>query len=318
MARKIRVDSSNTVAIWVQKTNTMSDYMGDLDNLSSVFDSDLGRNIADQDSNFVAALDHIGWLAPTIDQLLFGESDVPGARDALDSGLEFSAHIVADSAAFDKINIGLLRNNDSSMLAYADSTFFADSNPLVGGLHFDFNADSATINRLTVIDSHNIDRISGDSIQIGNILIGAESGTIGKLSMDDSSQIIFLAASILTTPDTQTFDSVLVTNTIRVLDSFIMESGGDSGFVVDSAYIDRLVYPTWDSIAMGDSFGASAVSAHTFTINKMTIYNELQADSISINRLIFDNIIFDSVEQFILGDSTGTAIFAAYTLEESN
>lgn len=328
MARKIRVDSSNTVGVWVQKTNTMSDYMGDLEQLSGVFDSDLGYDIPNQDSNLIAAINHISWVAPTINKEFFGEtadSLVAGARNLAPgtgpngSTIKITAHLVVDSANFDKINLQLLRNNDSSMLAFQpDSDFFADSNQLVGGLHFDFNADSATINRLTVVDSHNIDTLDGDSIQIGNILVGDPNGTIGKLSMDDSSRIIFGSANIITSGDTEVFDSVLVTNTIRILDSFIITTGSDSGLIVDSAYIDRLVYPVWDSIGMGDSFGLPAVSAGIFTINKMLIHNELQADSISINRLIFDNLIFDSVEQFILGDSTGTAIFAAYTLEESN
>lgn len=315
MARKIRVDSSNTVAIWVQKTNAMSDYMGDLDNLSSVFDSDLGDPLfPDQDSNFVASLNHIGWLGPTVNNVFFGTDSVGGR--SISQTLQVKSNIIAESADFDKMTIQLLRNNDSSMLAFQDdSDFFADSNQVGFGLHFDFNADSATFGNITVHDSHNIDTLSSDSIQIGNVLIGG-TGSIGKLSMDDSSQIVFLAATIHTTPDTQTFDSVLVTNVVHV-DSFIMESGGDSGFVVDSAYIDRLVYPTWDSIAMGDSFGAHAISAHTFSINKMEIYNELQVDSISINRLIIDGKTFDSAELFIMGDSTGTAIFGAYRLGES-
>ena len=44
MVRQIAVDSSDTIATWVQKVNQMSDsHMGDLDDLSSVFDSDVGR-----------------------------------------------------------------------------------------------------------------------------------------------------------------------------------------------------------------------------------------------------------------------------------
>ena len=84
MVRQIVVDSSDTIAAWVQKVNKMSDsHMGDLDDLSSVFDSDVGRDILDQDSNFVAALNHIGWLGPTIDNIIFGIDSSPG-EDNLD------------------------------------------------------------------------------------------------------------------------------------------------------------------------------------------------------------------------------------------
>ena len=82
MVRQIVVDSSDTIATWVQKVNQMSDsHMGDLDNLSSVFDSDLGVDIDNQDSNFVAALNHIGWLGSTLGALIFGDSSgAPGVR----------------------------------------------------------------------------------------------------------------------------------------------------------------------------------------------------------------------------------------------
>lgn len=316
MARKILVDSSNTVAVWVQKTNTMSDYMGDLNDLSSVFDSNLGDPLwPDQDSNFVSSLNHIAWLGPTVDQTLFGIVPTAGARGNVTNPLKIAARIQADSALFDKITVSKLFNTDVDLLTFDDSSFFGDSNPLTGGLHFDFNADSARFGTITVHDSNNLDTLSGDSISIGNVLIGG-TGKISRLFMDDSSTIIFKAARILSKPDTQTFDSVFVTNVIYV-DSFISEAGGDSGVVIDSAFINVLNIPNWDSSGLGDSARISTISADSASFNKLTVNHNFDVDSISINRLIMDDTIIDSIAPFLFGDSTGTSIFAAYTLQES-
>ena len=316
MARKILVDSSNTVAVWVQKTNTMSDYMGDLDNLSSVFDSNLGDPLwPDQDSNFVSSLNHIAWLGPTVDQTLFGIVPTAGARGNVINPLKITARIQADSALFDKITVSKLFNTDIDLLTFDDSDFFGDSNPLTGGLHFDFNADSARFGTITVHDSNNLDTLSGDSISIGNVLIGG-TGKISRLFMDDSSTIIFNNARILSNGSTEMFDSVFVTNIIYV-DSFISQAGGDSGFVVDSAFINVLNIPNWDSSALGDSARIRTISADSASFNKLTVNHNFDVDSISINRLIMDDTIIDSIAPFLFGDSTGTSIFAAYTLQES-
>ena len=316
MARKILVDSSNTVAVWVQKTNTMSDYMGDLNDLSSVFDSDLGDPLwPDQDSNFVSSLNHIAWLGPTVNQTLFGIVPTPGARGSVTNPLKITARIQADSGLFDKITVSKLFNTDIDLLTFDDSSFFGDSNQISGGLHFDFNADSARFGTITVHDSNNLDTLSGDSISIGNVLIGG-TGKISRLFMDDSSTIIFNNARILSNGSTEMFDSVFVTNIIYV-DSFISQAGGDSGFVVDSAFINVLNIPNWDSSALGDSARIRTISADSASFNKLTVNHNFDVDSISINRLIMDDTIIDSIAPFLFGDSTGTSIFAAYTLQES-
>lgn len=317
MARKILVDSSNTVAVWVQKTNTMSDYMGDLNDLSSVFDSDLGDPLwPDQDSNFVSSLNHIAWLGPTVNQTLFGIVPTPGARGSVTNPLKITARIQADSGLFDKITVSKLFNTDIDLLTFDDSSFFGDSNQISGGLHFDFNADSARFGTITVHDSNNLDTLSGDSISIGNVLIGG-TGKISRLFMDDSSTIIFKAARIISNGDSDMFDSVLVTDTIYI-DSFYSQAGGDSGVVVDSAFINVLNIPNWDSSGLGDSAHFNTISADSGSFNKLRIQKIFDADSISINRLIMQSIIIDSVDPFILGDSIATPIFAAYQLEESN
>jgi hypothetical protein len=317
MARKILVSTSNTVAVWVQKTNVMSDYMGDLNDLSSVFDSDLGNALfPDQDSNFVSSLNHLAWLGPTIDAALLGINPPPGSRHTSQNPITVTARIVADSANFEKITLSKLENTDAAMLVFDDASFFGDSNPVIGGLHFDFNADSARFGYITVHDSNNLDALSADSIQIGNILIGG-TGKISRLFSDDSSTIKIINARILTTPDTQTFDSVLVTNRIHI-DNFFSQAGGDSGVHIDSAYIDTLNLPDWDASALGnDSARIRTISADQGSFNKVEVNQIFDAERVSINRLIMDDTIIDSIAPFLFGDSTGTSIFAAYTLQES-
>lgn len=315
MVRQIVVDSSDTIATWVQKVNQMSDsHMGDLDDLNSIFDSDVGRDILDQDSNFVAALNHIGWLGPTVDNILFGQDSAPGARQ-LSQNLSFRPRIVADSANFDRLNIGGLLNNDAAIAVF-DPGREGDSEGLHSLYNFDFNADSARITKLQVRDSNNLDAVNPSNISIDRVLIGG-TGKISRLFADESSTINIINARIITTPDTTFADSVLVTNRLTVT-NFIMESGGDAGFVSDSAYINNLAY-NWDSSALGDSANFNVVSAINFgPIHHLRINDVLTVDSISINRLIMNDLIIDSVETFILGDSLGAPIFAAYSLEESN
>src|SRR6056300_102254 len=56
MARKIQIQTSNSIGTWLAKNNKLSDYFGDLDNLDSHFDS---SRYGDNDSNFVSALNHL-------------------------------------------------------------------------------------------------------------------------------------------------------------------------------------------------------------------------------------------------------------------
>ena len=316
--RQIVVDSSDTIAQWVAKVNKMSDsHMGDLDDLSSVFDSDVGVDIANQDSNFVAALNHIGWLGPTVSALIFGDSaGAPGVRPFGGNLKRVKLRIVADSARFDKINIGGLLNNDAAMLVFDDATRFGDSEAVTSGLDFDFNADSATFTTIQVRDSNNLDTLPGNNIKIGNVLIGG-TGSIGKMFAAPGSTINITNARIIPSANFKLADSAFITNRLTV-GNLICTAGGDSGFSADSAFINNLAY-NWDTTKLGDSVNFNAVSSPSFApVSDLRVNNILDVDSISINRLIMDDLVMDSVETFILGDSLGTGIFAAFTLEESN
>ena len=317
--RQIIVDSSDTIAQWVAKVNKMSDsHMGDLDDLIGVFDSDVGVDIPNQDSNFVAALNHIGWLGPTVGSLFFGESSgTPGVRPFGGALKAVTARIVADSANLDKLNIGGLLNNDAAMLVFDDASRFGDSEGQKSiPFDFDFNADSAKFTTIQVRDSDNLDTLDGDKIQIGNVLIGG-TGKISRMFAAPGSTINITNARIIPSPNFNLADSAFVTNRLTI-GTFISTAGNDSGFHSDSAFINNLSY-NWDTTILGDSAHFNAVGARSFgPCRNLNVYDTLTTDSISINRLIMDGVKMDSVETFILGDSLGTAIFAAFTLEESN
>ena len=69
MARKVTVDLTDAVGSFMTKTNLMSDYMGDLDDLDSTFDS--------ANTTLVQALNKVGDNVDSINERLFGESAEP-------------------------------------------------------------------------------------------------------------------------------------------------------------------------------------------------------------------------------------------------
>ena len=73
MARKVTVQRSNTISTWKTKTQTMSNYLGDLDDLGQAFDSNPFFPPPDtrQDSSFVAALNSLGGPTEEIHFLFF-------------------------------------------------------------------------------------------------------------------------------------------------------------------------------------------------------------------------------------------------------
>ena len=80
--------------------------------------------------------------------------------------------------------------------------------------------------------------------------------------------------------------------------TFITQAGQDAGFVSDSAYINRLTMANWDSSTLGDSVDFNVISSIKYFGDVMTVHKDLTVDSISINRLIMDDLIIDSVETF--------------------
>ena len=225
MARKILVDSSNTIDIWRQKVNQMSDYIEDLDGLDATFQP--GNTWAsgypiDRDSNIVSAVDYIGVFTDNVYKSL-----ITGTAASQQT---ITAKIFADSAVFDKLHANQLWNYDSAMtLGPTDSTWYGDS---PGTVKFDFTADSAKFRNLNVINL----REAPDSATFGQLTIG-DSGFIRSITaLDSTSVILFKNLKIL--DSSFVLDSALVLSKITV-NTFI-DSGVDSGITIDSAEVDYL------------------------------------------------------------------------------
>ena len=154
MARKVTVQRSNTISTWKTKTQTMSNYLGDLDDLGPAFDSNPFFPPPDtkQDSSFVAALNSLGGPAEEI-HFLFFEAGKPMPRPV-------TANFHVDSGRFRNIfRVDQLWNYDDAMpgpnFNQNDKPFWLGDSP--GTNAYDFVCDSAHINRL------HLDTLDNDS-----------------------------------------------------------------------------------------------------------------------------------------------------------
>jgi len=223
MARKILVDSSNTIDIWRQKVNQMSDYIEDLDGLDATFQPgntwSLGYPI-DRDSNIISGINYLTDYANQIFNSL-----VAGTAP---SGQRITAKIFADSAVFDKLHTNQLWNYDSAMtLADSDATWYGDS---PGTAAFDFTADSAKFGNLNVLRL----RSYPDSATFGRLTI-TDSGHISNITALDSTSTVFFKNLTALGQDIE-IDSAFVLNKITI-GQFISDSGSDSGVNITKATI---------------------------------------------------------------------------------
>lgn len=188
MARQIRVDLIDAIGTFMAKTNLMSDYMGDLDNLDSDF-------FLNADSSLVSAMNQLAVSFDSINNKLFGNP--PGTL--LVTGFD------GDSATFKRLRVGTLtadsatidsatiRNLDVTGLMTADSARFATIN--VDSIGVDPGAiltiDSATISNATItslaIDSARVNRLTAGFADIDSAVIDSATITnleVTKLIMD--------------------------------------------------------------------------------------------------------------------------------------
>jgi len=155
MSRKILVQKTNTLDIWRQKTNQMSDYIEDLDDLDPYFQAPTGYSTP-QDSNIVDAINTIGNGLDKIECYLY-DPVLPHDSDKCIIG-KITANLGVDSGYIEKLDLQQLWNYDSALVGPrnpdSDYTFYGDS---PGTSAFDFNADSVHINRLYVPNADFID-----------------------------------------------------------------------------------------------------------------------------------------------------------------
>lgn len=275
MARTILVTDSDLIDSWYNKVNTLSDYMGDLDDLDTTFQPgytwSLGGYPIDRDSNLVSAIDYLGREAKDIyNSLIVGTSS---------STRSVSMKLFIDSGDFDLIDVNQLWNYDSAMtLGPTDPTWYGDSPGTAG---FDFTADSAKFRELNVLNL----REYPDSATFGQLTI-TDSGYITNLTALDSTATVFFK-SLRWKYQVGVIDSALVLQKINII-YFISDSAGDPGVVIDSA-----IMGTGDinTLTLTDSPDLGLMHARPF--------------------LIADSLGYDSIGQ---GDS-GTIYFAAYQLD---
>jgi len=182
MARKETILTNKSIGTWVVKTNKMSDYIGDLDDLLTIFDSNYA------DSNIVSAINFVQETADSVYNALFGPNPQTLYLKSIiaDSG-EFrvlrAGMVLADSATIDSAYINNL-NLDGRMTV--DSADF--NNISVDAIHVrnsNLVIDSATINTLNVgtliVDSAHLRNLTSNAITADSATI--DSATIGNLEI---------------------------------------------------------------------------------------------------------------------------------------
>jgi len=189
MTRKVVVDLVDAVGTFMSKTNLISDYVGDLDNL----DADFAANFSD--SSVVSALNHLSDKLDSIGGVLFGGGGTLRVQGFIGDSAEFKrlrvGKLTADSSTIDSATINDL---------YISGTLRADSARFktihVDSIGIDSGAtltiDSAEVNKLTVtsltIDSADIVRLKAQYADIDSADIDSATITdltVTKLTLDN-------------------------------------------------------------------------------------------------------------------------------------
>jgi len=198
MTRKVVVDLVDAVGTFMAKTNVMSDYIGDLDELDSKF----AANFAD--SSIVSALNKLAEDFDSISNRLFGGTAVLRVKNFIGDSATFKTlrvgQLMADSAIIDSASIndltvgGLIvdsarfRENFriDSIGIYDGGTLTIDSATLTNVTISSLTLDSARVNRLTAntatIANANIDSATITTLNVSNLDV--DSAHFNVLSAD--------------------------------------------------------------------------------------------------------------------------------------
>ena len=172
MPRKVVVDLVDAVGTFMSKTNLMSDYIGDLDDLNPNFAANF------HDSSIVSALNLLSEQFDSISTAIFGG----GSTDLRVS------NFVGDSATFTTLRVGQL------MADSADIDSASIQNLAVGGISVDsarfrnnFAIDSATLTNVAItsltLDSARVNRLTANTATITKATI--DSATITDLNVSN-------------------------------------------------------------------------------------------------------------------------------------
>lgn len=182
MGRKVLIDLTDAIGTFMAKTNTLAEYIGDLDDLNPEFDSNYA------DSSIVSAINYLSDKVDSIGNVLFGGGGVLNVKGFIGDSAEFNrirvGMLTADSATIDSATIGDL---------YVTGTMFADSarfdNILVDSIGVlpgsRLVIDSAEVNKMSVtaltVDSADIVRLTAQFADIDSADI--DSATINNLTV---------------------------------------------------------------------------------------------------------------------------------------
>ena len=185
MTRKVVLDLTDAVGTFMSKTNLMSDFVGDLDNLDS------GFKIALADSSIVGALNKLSADFDSISNRLFGGATADlHVRNFTGDSATFTTlrvgQLMADSATIDSASIQNLAVGG----IVVDSARFTDNFRIDSIGIFDggtLTIDSATLTNVVIkslqLDSAKVDRLTANTGTIRQATI--DSATITNLDVSN-------------------------------------------------------------------------------------------------------------------------------------
>ena len=292
MARQIHIDSDYTIQQWIDSQNTMSDYMGDLDEFENRFKiSPLSTHPGYSDSSFVTALNYIN--DPWVETLrgLFGGG-----------GAKIRAELLVDSGAFDLIRL-------------ADSTDSSAKKGLFGFQQYPQFSSDGTV-EFFASDAHiRASHANGDDPTSTSIYVGAgnrwpspDAPGIASFDFDfyvqDSAW--FRNLTVKSSFIDQAKNDSSHFNRINIIDS-----SNIGGIIADSLGYVKIVFADIDSSATIDSariglLRSNVITVDSATFGNLTINTLLELDSSSGTiRFEKDSPTFDGVSKFLITDSLG-------------
>ena len=274
MARKITLDSSNTLDLWIQKQNEMSDYMGDLDSLSDDIKSRVDGfafgtiRSGFGDSNFVTAINGV-WDS-ALSNIYLALYPGSGGNQAMLGPPPIKSPIFVDSGTFGKIDIGHMYAADSYVNdSYERGDSSGSTGITVASFLYDLHvADSAQVNNLSapIVDGTSLDSAIFDNIMLRN---GATM-TVDTLDYDSSDYILF--------------HNLRLDNLSQIDSTFALHDVMTGGLTVDSVNFD---FATIDSATINNDITIDNVKFDGIT--KMEIIDK------DGSTVLFAGYLLDSV-----------------------
>ena len=275
MARKINIDSDNTLQQWIDSQNTMSDYMGNLDSFRSDiltnFDSDMNVTSG---TSFVSALNYI--YDPLLTKLL-------NLFDGTGSTNFDKLNLIVDSGTFNVMRIKYMDSSFGGTPPHNSHLFASDSH--IRASHADGDSPGSTNLNSVLLNgyTHLIPAFTHD--------LYVESGaTFNNLTVRDTTDFFGL--------DSGHFDGVHIQDSGQIL-SLMVDSGGV--LTISQANIVEFVDSSYlDSADVDNVLRSNIITTDSANISNANI-NNLKLDS----DLIFTNIRFRTTNRFNITDSLG-------------